>query len=258
MRASPAALDAYEQLAPHYDAFTFEHDYEGWTTSLEGLLREHGLRGRRLLDVGCGTGRSFEPFLTRGWEVTACDLSPAMLAVAHRRAGPGTRLVEADMRDLPLLGEFDLVLCLDDAINYLDGPDDLESAFCCARRQLAPGGRYLFDVNTLATYRGAFSGRFGIAHDGVEFEWAGDPIDDVTPGCRVTARLSIRPSGGESALSVHTQRHHSEATVRAALERAGLDCLAVYGQRPDGRPRLPLDELDHSKAIYIACSPDED
>ena len=43
--------------------------------------------GERVLDVACGTGKSFMPFLARGWDVTACDLSPAMLARAATVAG---------------------------------------------------------------------------------------------------------------------------------------------------------------------------
>jgi SAM-dependent methyltransferase len=71
-----------------------------------------------VLDVACGTGKSFRPLLRRGYEVTGCDISPPMLEQAPAGA-PGVRLVPADMRALPDLGAFDLVTCLDDALNYL-------------------------------------------------------------------------------------------------------------------------------------------
>ena len=53
----------------------------------------HGFAGKRLLDLACGTGNSFVPFMGRGFRVTGCDASPAMLARgapqgARRRAGP--------------------------------------------------------------------------------------------------------------------------------------------------------------------------
>jgi hypothetical protein len=57
------------------------------------------------------------------------------------------------MRRLPVLGEFDLITCLDDAINHLLGPDELADAFDCLRANLAPSGLLVFDVNTLAAYR---------------------------------------------------------------------------------------------------------
>src|SRR5919109_3887558 len=119
------ALQAYEAMAASYDAFTAHHRYDEWTATLEELAREAGLRGRRLLDVACGTGKSFLPFLERGYDVTACDLSPAMAAIAARKAGGRARVEVHDMRSLPRLGAFDLVCCLDDAANYLHEPAEL-------------------------------------------------------------------------------------------------------------------------------------
>src|SRR5262249_13250195 len=110
---------AYEAMAPVYDDFTAHHDYEGWLTDLLAALERRGLKGRCLLDVACGTGKSFMPMLPRGWQVTGCDISPAMLALAVEKVGDAVRLEIADMLDLPSFGEFDLVWALDDAINYL-------------------------------------------------------------------------------------------------------------------------------------------
>src|SRR3954462_10917390 len=104
MRRSDARA-AYDAAAEVYDEFTAHHDYDGWTALIERLAREHGLAGWRLLDAGCGTGKSFMPFLERGYDVVAFDISPAMLRVARAKCGGRARLAEADVRDLPRLGE---------------------------------------------------------------------------------------------------------------------------------------------------------
>src|SRR3954454_6629006 len=81
---------AYDALAAVYDDLTAHHDHERWLTLLLDLAGDHGLAGRRVLDVGCGTGKSFMPLVRRGFDVTACDISPRMAARARRRArGPG-------------------------------------------------------------------------------------------------------------------------------------------------------------------------
>ena len=75
---------AYEAMASVYDDFTAHHDYELWLGQLLPKVEGHGLGARgRLLDVGCGTGKSFIPMLERGWSVTACDLSPANIADSY-------------------------------------------------------------------------------------------------------------------------------------------------------------------------------
>jgi SAM-dependent methyltransferase len=80
---------AYEAIAPVYDHFTAHHDYDLWLAELMPKLEKHGIPGNRLLDVACGTGKSFLPMLERGWRVTACDISPAMVAIAREGRGPG-------------------------------------------------------------------------------------------------------------------------------------------------------------------------
>ena len=99
------ALEAYEGLAPFYDQFTADYSYDNLLAELECLALDHGLAGRRLLDVGCGTGKSFLPMLARGYEVTGCDLSPAMVEQAREKLPPGlVELFVADMRALPVAG----------------------------------------------------------------------------------------------------------------------------------------------------------
>src|SRR3954463_12119612 len=78
---------AYELLAPFYDSYTREYGHELWLENLEAIAIGHGLRGNRLLDVGCGTGKSFLPMLARGYEVTGCDISPAMVERARSASG---------------------------------------------------------------------------------------------------------------------------------------------------------------------------
>src|SRR3954469_19414203 len=112
--------EAYELLAPFYDLYTNKYGHEGWLATIEAIALEHGLRGSRLLDVGCGTGKSFLPMLARGYEVTAFDISPAMAARAcEAAAGSEAEVLVADVRDLPQLGRFDIATALDDALNYM-------------------------------------------------------------------------------------------------------------------------------------------
>jgi len=244
-------------MAPVYDDFTAHHDYEGWLADLVVALERHGLSGKRLLDVGCGTGKSFVPMLPRGWEVTACDISPAMLELAREKAGEAVRLEVADMLDLPRFGEFDLVWALDDAINYLLSPEELGRALTGMRANLGPGGLLLFDVNELLAYRTFFAERVVVERDSRRLVWTGLAPPEVAPGSICESRLEVMPDGndagaGEVSTVIHRQRHFTEAEVLAAIEAAGLECLDVYGIYTDGILKQPLDVSTHTKAIYIA------
>lgn len=124
-----AAFSTYEEFALIYNDFNHNNDYEMWLgRHLLPELERWGLRRGHVLDVACGTGRAFEPLVSRGWEVTGCDLSPAMLAVARRAFAGSVRLAEADMSQLPVFGRFELALVLNDAVNYLTVDGELEAA----------------------------------------------------------------------------------------------------------------------------------
>jgi SAM-dependent methyltransferase len=248
---------AYEAIAPVYDDFTAHHDYELWLGNVLPELERHGLRGDRLLDVACGTGKSFIPMLRRGWRVSACYLSPAMVELARGKVGDAADLSVADMRELPVLGEFDLVWCLDDAINYLLSGEELEQALRGMRRNLSPEGLLAFDVNALKVYRTFFAEEVVVEKDGRRLVWKGRSNPDVGPGTIAEASFEVLPAAGESeeplvAPEMHRQRHFPETEVLEMLERAGLECLDVFGHEEDAVMKQPLVDEIHSKAIYIA------
>ena len=247
---------AYDELAHVYDGLTAHHDHERWLALLLELAQAHGLAGRRLLDVGCGTGKSFMPLVRRGFDVTACDISPRMAARARRRArGRGVVVHVADMRRLPQLCEgADLVTCLDDAVNYLLDGDELRAGLCGMGRNLRPGGLLLFDVNTLATYRAVFCEGLSWRAGPHTYDSLGEPRP-ITAGGLFATTLRARRGVEVLVQSRHVQRHHPAGELEQALLAAGMEPLAVYGSGADGAPVRPPDEQRHTKLIVVARRP---
>jgi SAM-dependent methyltransferase len=256
VESGEAALSAYEALAPAYDEFTAGYDHERWLQVLERLALDHGLTGRRSLDAACGTGKSFAPLVARGYEVTACDISPRMVRAAAARLADPRRAFVADMRRLPPLASFDLVTCLDDAVNYLLEPDDLEAALVSMGGVLRPGGMLLFDANTLHTYRTTFATDAVSESEGRLFCWRGESSADAEPGelHGATVEVFTRAHDGcwTRATSRHRQRHHTREAVEGALARAGLALRAVRGQSPGARLSPEADEERHTKLVFLA------
>lgn len=250
-RLSSDALDAYEGCAVAYDDLTAHHDFGLWLGSLMPELERHGLKGNRLLDVACGTGNSFREMVARGWRVVGCDISPAMIELARAKADGSVRLEVADMRELPVFGEFDLVWALTDPLNYLLDADELAMAFEGMRRNLAAGGLVVFDLNTLRMYRTEFAETEVTESEKGRLVWEGRTARDVAPGSLCEARLGYE---SDESASVHRQRHFPEEVALEALAASSLECLDVFGHVEDAVFRQPLDELSHLKAIYVARS----
>ncbi|HEX4307491.1 MAG TPA: class I SAM-dependent methyltransferase [Solirubrobacterales bacterium] len=247
---------AYESIAPVYDDFTAHHNFDEWVEMLLELGEANGLRGDTALDVACGTGRSFLPLLERGWTVTASDISPSMVELARAKATATARIEVADMRELPVFGSFDLVCCLDDAINYLLSAAELEQALRSMAANLAPEGLLIFDSNTMETYRGFFGEHVEVEMNGRRMIWDGKTGGKVEPGQISEAAFEVEPlmpgTGPMIPPELHRQRHHPEAEVRAAITAAGLELADLWGHHQDGIPHQPMSEERHTKAIYLA------
>ncbi|HEX6739951.1 MAG TPA: class I SAM-dependent methyltransferase [Vicinamibacteria bacterium] len=131
-----------DQFARSYVHLSEEHYQNCFAYSrhrLEALLARYLPAqggGRRLLDVGCGTGHHLASLRARGFEVAGVDGSEAMLEHA-RRNNPGVDLRQCDVERLPHPdAQFDLVLCVE-VLRYLPHMD------ACLReiaRVLRPGG----------------------------------------------------------------------------------------------------------------------
>lgn len=109
------------------------------------LLEDLDLQpGQHLLDVACGTGiiaRHAAAQLAPTGQVTAVDISPAMLAVARQIASWNEAAIifkQADATELPLAdAAVDAVVCQQGLQFFPDRPAALVEMF----RVLAPGGR---------------------------------------------------------------------------------------------------------------------
>ena len=243
-----AASEGYASFAPFYDAYTEHPAFAAWIRGLAALAREHGGTGPRVLDVGCGTGKSLEPLLEDdpALEAVGVDAVPEMLERARVRLGDRAALVAADMTRLPLLGSFDAALCVNDAINCLLTPGAVAGALCGIAANLRPGGVLVFDTNTPLLYRDHFAIEQTRTPGDLRVEWRG-----TFDGDRAVAEVDV--FGGEGAplaRSVHVQRLHPDAVIERALAAAGLEEVGRYGQHDDGS-RSPVVEPGHFKVVHV-------
>ena len=105
------------------------------------------LRGRQVLDAGCGDGYNTRILARAGAHLTGVDLSARMIELAQeeeRGAPLGIRYARASYTNLTLFADatFDAVVSF---MAMMDGPRfDLAMAECL--RVLRPGGRLAFSI----------------------------------------------------------------------------------------------------------------
>jgi SAM-dependent methyltransferase len=112
--------EAYDRQAEIYDGFFAHSDVRADVWKIAGRFLTQG----RLLDLGCGTGEDAIHFAQRGLEVTAVDVSPAMIAQLKLKCGDSIRCEVGDMRSSSTSAEpFDGVFSNFSSVNYVSNLD---------------------------------------------------------------------------------------------------------------------------------------
>jgi SAM-dependent methyltransferase len=199
-----AAGPDFGRLAAEYDRVRPVDD--NWREVYELVVREGDLRGRRVLDCGCGTGRLSQALAeSAAAKVWGIDPEPAMLRVAAGNVPAAVGLKEARAEHLPFRdGWFErAVLWL--VCHLVDRP----RAFAELRRVLATDGRLV-----VVTFDPAHFGSFWLdpyfpsiqAIDRARFP----------DGAELEAQLTAAGFGGVRLLR-HSQR--ASITREEAIER---------------------------------------
>ncbi|TLZ74888.1 MAG: class I SAM-dependent methyltransferase [Methanobacteriota archaeon] len=191
----------YRTVAEHFD-----HLYDsGRVTRAYPFL--HDLFRRRapvldVLDVACGTFALDLPLLRRSYRVTGRDVSKEMLRIARRRleeSGRSADLGQADMRTLRLDREFDAILCLGTAFNYLAKAIDIRRALRGFRGHVRKDGLLVLDLTNFdAWIRNPQNARAEVdyrAPDGMRIAVFGFNEQDLTRSIHLARFLTVVQTG---------------------------------------------------------------
>jgi len=103
----------FENYGQKYDGESFT---QGTIGECDFIEQEIGFnKSKRILDVGCGTGRHSIELSRRGYSITGIDLSDSLLGKAKEKAdrqGLKIDFLKYDARNLPFRNEYDLAIML--------------------------------------------------------------------------------------------------------------------------------------------------
>lgn len=107
-------------------------------------------RGKRVIDLGCGSGYGSNELAQTAATVTALDIDPEAVAYAQQHfQRENLTYLPASCEDVPLAdGSADLVIAFE-LIEHLRRPDQLLAE---AKRLLAPGGQFIVSTPNRAYY----------------------------------------------------------------------------------------------------------
>ena len=180
---------------------------------------------RRILDVGCGTGRHSLEFARRGYSVLGLDLSEELLAQGRKQAqaeGLDVEFVHGDARELGFEAEFDVALILCEGGFSLVETDAMDRQIITgASRALRPGGVLILT---------APSAVFMLANqpDNQDF----DPLR-----LRETFELETQDKQGKPKTLHCSQRYYTYPELALMLKGSGFEEIEFFAVMGDGYAR---------------------
>lgn len=221
----------FVDYARWYDAIYAGKPYEAEAAKVLAQLRFPSDE-RRILDLGCGSGRHAIILQGLGCDVVGVDASEAMLALARRNAEviPTGRLtprfVHGDVTHLRLPARFDAVVSLFHVASYMVTEESLVSMLRTAHRHLVPSGVIAFDFwNAAADHQTDSTRNLSVSlGDAVlNREARTTRVAEHTFEVRISTALvgewSEPVPGG---VETHTLRSWSASEISHALKEAGF------------------------------------
>jgi ubiquinone/menaquinone biosynthesis C-methylase UbiE len=223
----PPAAPSFDPWAASYDRYRPGYPDALFATIAERLsLPAHP----RVADLGAGTGRATLAMAGHGWDVTAVEPGPQMLAVLRERAAEAGLTVastgaSAEATNLPD-ASFDVVTAAQ-AFHWFDKPAALSEA----ARILRPGGGVALFWNTRDADASVLLADFGalLERATTGSGWWRDRVRQMD---ETQAALGSHPDFGAPELVElrHTERVTPDAFVEMAFTASQVQALAREAQ----------------------------
>ena len=235
---------AYDGVADFYDVWV-AHMPLVTEKNRRFYVREYLATDGPVVELGVGNGRILIEAAKAGKRVVGVDNSSKMLALCRRHAasaGVASRveLIEADFREFTLTEPAALIAIPYDSIGHLGSRQAIQTCVEHVHGQLAPGGRFIFDMQVFSPERFAKNDRrpylyttFRHPQSGVETLLWITVVHDLARQCR-RSYVWTEEIGADGVVGPKTMFTIENAALmpeqlRQILARAGFRIDAAYG-----------------------------
>jgi ubiquinone/menaquinone biosynthesis C-methylase UbiE len=226
--------DSFITVAPLYDELMTGVPYTEWVRYLHQLMKEWNVEAHRALDLACGTGNVSEILAAKGYDVTGVDIAPGMIAEARRKASEKhlpIRYYVQDAAELTLpQQDFDLCVSFFDSLNYILEPERLARAIQRVAMHLAPGGLFIFDLNSEFALANLYFDQDNLGTDErLRYDWDSEYFPDIRLCC-VHMKFWYREENGldRTFEENHWQYAYRAEEIQAMLSAAGFEKIRTY------------------------------
>ena len=231
--------ESYTEFALIYDELMTDIPYDTYVDLIS--LAAGGIKGKKIIDVGCGTGLLAVKLAKAGALVTGVDLSRDMLNIAEKRANDLSLKIdflEKPMQEIEGQEQYDAAVIAIDSLNYLPDRKSVLNTFIGIHSVLKSGGMLMFDVHsTFKTDVIFMEGPFTYDNDRISYIWNTEEGDEEHS---VLSELSFFVKE-ESGLYRRFNERHVQKTFHVfeyvdLLQKGGFTIERIFADWEDEPP----------------------
>ena len=154
-------MSSFKDVRSFFDKLSDKYTDIGLWPSENYLINKYVRKGSKILEIGCGTGRTAIPLALKGFNVTGIDISKKMLENAEKNAkklkADRAHFVLADASDLPFKDKsFDVVFIPYCSLDYVYPLDKRELAIDEMARVSKKGSILIHSFHNVVSIHGNF------------------------------------------------------------------------------------------------------
>ena len=245
----------YEEMFENYgETYDKESFTQGTAGEVEFLLKEiNHDKSKRILDVGCGTGRHAIELAKLGYKITGVDLSNSQLKRAKEKAASANVNIDfqlMDARYVNFVAEFDLVMMICEGAFPLMEADDMNYKILQnAERALKFGGKLVFTtLNALFPLYHSVKD-FLDGHPN-EFQTTEENFDLLT--FRSTSTVEVKDDLGNVKTVQCSERYYTPSEIAWYLQTLGFKKIEIFGCKLGAFSRNDKLTTDDYEMLVIA------
>lgn len=222
----------YDILASVYDQIGMADFASRITPRLIDYAQRSEWMGRRVIDLGCGTGGSVVWLCQNRFSVTGVDQSAAMLEKVRpkldEKANPLFKSFQQDILALSGLEAGDMALVLD-VLNELGGLREVEKVFTGVAPLLVSGRFLVFDMHTIQGLTERAQTGVQLMRDGVTMKVVTQDDYDYDRQMQTRRYMIFRQEGAawQFQETARVLRAYPMQAVGALLQRSGFNIVTV-------------------------------